>query len=554
MVIGKINSVFAKHHRWMFGAIVMVVIVTFVLYFSNGSIFDLHFGGTSTGVKVFGEKVSEDEFTSQFRVNLVNAALQFGPVVFGDEKELQNARLNVPIQLGALKMAEQRGIQISKQDVDRAMVMTFSIGDKFSEDMLNSYLKKVLNPAGLGAEDLREAYKETLMSSYLDNELAQTFLFSETDNLDATMARAMHAGYKLSVVKFNASDYLAQAAGKITEEQLKTYYEANPEKFEIPAEYEAVVAVLPYGSAAITKAAANTVTEAELKNFFTANSHSYASEGNPNPVFAQVRDRVVKDYISATAQKLANTTASALTGALYENAESSTPSLEKFRDEAAKHGFSFKNTGRYNSKSNAIALKDGAAVADPQLVKLMTEVSAQNPLTNPYAGADAIYIGYAREVAAKSAIPFDKARTQIAALLSHIAAVAIAREEANARASAIASLPYDQRSSTFDLLGKVEKVERGGNLIFDYDSNDNPNLLDIVCTEMEVGDVSAALPTADGAQVVRLDAMTVSPVPAGESGYKRPYLRASAKLMEVYKIQYLGDKIEVPGNFFSAEE
>ncbi|MEA4861870.1 MAG: SurA N-terminal domain-containing protein [Victivallaceae bacterium] len=561
MVIGKINSVFAKHHRWLFGVIVMVIVVTFVFYFSTGSIFDIHFGGNSTGIKIFDEKVSEDEFKAELRAVLIETSLdgRIGVAVFGNEEAIKEARRMVPQRLAMIAMAERRGIRVSDEDIDRALVSLFSMNGKFDQELLNKYLANVLTPVQMTVQDLRNAMKSSLMIAALNGELAETAMFSGTKGLSGELSKVTRTVYKLSVVNFKANDYLKQAAEKITEDQLKSYYEANLKEFEIPAEYEAVMAVLPYDSAAVTKDAAAAVSDAALEKFFNDNPLRYADKDNPAPQFATVRNRVVNDYIAAAARQLANAKANDFSDALYQGTGSGViTGIDKFRADAAKRGFLLKKANRYNAKSAAVTFDDGSTVADPSFVNVMCGTTPQNPLTYAFSGNDGVYIGYVSEVAPKSTLPFEDVRKQIAATLSYNAAVEIAREKAKSQASALAAIPYDQRASVFDGIGKAEKVELPGMLLF------NPtiagrDLLAQVCTAMEAGDVSDALPTEFGAQVARLDAMTVTDAPAEEQGAGDPlsqfyFYQTEQLLRQVYLGECLLSNIQVPEKFYSDEQ
>ena len=69
MIIKKLNSVFHRHSRWLFGLITIVIIISFIGFMVPGSFFG--FGpDTGSGARVgtaFGKKVTYEDLRSVHR-------------------------------------------------------------------------------------------------------------------------------------------------------------------------------------------------------------------------------------------------------------------------------------------------------------------------------------------------------------------------------------------------------------------------------------------------------------------------------------------------------
>ncbi|MDD4817703.1 MAG: SurA N-terminal domain-containing protein [Victivallaceae bacterium] len=551
MLIGKINSVFAKHHRWLFGGIVMVVIVTFVFYFSSGSIFDLNFGGGgSSGVTVFGDKVSATKLGNQIRYNLINASLSspYGLAVFQSEEAFSGAHASAPAVLGQLAMAEQRGLGASDEEVNKLLAMIFSVDNKFNTEFFNTYTE-MLQRYGMTVDDLKTAVRQSILLNKLAVESSQSGLFAATDGLKSAVNSYLTNRYSVSLAKFKADDFIGQVA--VDEAAIGKYYEEHQNAFMIPADCDAIVASISYNAPEIAAAAVKLAEDdAAIQNFYNANKQRYGEK-----TFDQIKVKVIDDFVTAAAADLAAEKIKNFETSVYEilNSGAATPGVEIFRNAAVKSGLRLKMTKTFNRNSPQVVFNDGSVIAGAAPVRVLSSTSSQIPLSDTFDGDNAICIGYVNTVKPETLAPLADVKAEISAILVRAEAAKLAAEAAGKAAAELMARPQAERAAAFAKLPHQEKLEFG----FIPPSTANGELVAAVARGLAVNGVSSPYPAADGAFLVRLDAQTAGSMPEEFAKLPVPavewYLNQTVNNGEqLAMFQYLQANVTVPQDYMEA--
>ncbi len=551
MLIGKINSVFAKHHRWLFGGIVMVIIVTFVFYFSNGSIFDLNFGGGgSSGITTFGDKVSADKLANQIRYNLINASLSspYGLAVFQSEEAFSGAHASAPVVLGQLAMAEQRGLGASDEEVNKFLVLIFSVNNKFSAEFFNTYTE-MLQRYGMTVDDLKAAVRQSILLNKLAEETAQSGMYAATDGLKNEVTRYLTNRYSVRTANFKADDFSAQV--KVSDDAVEQYYQEHQNAFMIPADYNAIVVSVNYNDPTVTAAAEKLASDdTMLQNFYKANQQRYGEKS-----FDQVKVKVIDDFMAAATADAAAEKLKAFETAVYEslNAGSGAPGGEIFQNAALKSGLTLKNTKTFNRNSTQIVFNDGSVIAGAVPVRALSSISSQIPLSDSFEGDNAICIGYVNTVKPETLAPLADVKAEIVAILVRNEAAKLAVAAAEKTAAELLAAAPDAQSAAFAKLPHLEKFEFG----FMPPKTDGGEVIAAVARGLAVNGISMAYPTADGAFIVRLDAQTTGAMP--EEFAKLPVPAADWYLNQTVSngeqlamFQYLQANVTVPADYMEA--
>jgi len=558
MVIGKINNVFAKHHRVLFGGIVLVVIVTFVFYFSDGSILDISFGGSrASGVKVFGKSVPQAELQQQVRCSILQDVMRFGGMLNSEllKRSEDNAYWQAPVNLALLEVAEQRGIGCTDTEVDEVLVRYFMENGKFSESLMNNYLQNVLAPLGMDVTLLRDALRRQLIVGRLQNEMMELALSSETEDAKKQFAKFANAAYKVQITEFNAQNFLAAAV--VPAEEVKAYYDANVAEFTIPAEYYADIVFFPYADPALSiEAAKLAADESALFGYFELNKDRYATTNAKNELvpaeFTKVKDKVTADFISQEVEKLVGVRADAFASHVYDVLGNGKASRDDFRKLAENDNFKVFVTKTFNLNSTAVELANGTVIASKDFVHDLTGVSMQIPVSNVYPAENGLYIAYVNVAIQEGVKPLEEVSAQITDKLKQDAAVRLARQAAQDAAAKIAALPLAEQAGTLAAMPQVNVVKSENVSAGKPADIPNGSLVALAASLQMINETSQPLEVDNGTIMVTLLGQKINPAPAGEvESVQNNYFQAYYSAFNREFQNYLYSNIEIPQDFYA---
>ena len=153
MIIKKLNSVFHRHSRWLFGLITIVIIISFIGFMVPGSFFG--FGpDTGSGAKVgtaFGKTVTYEDLRSVHRNFEVCKQLGFPVNDVGVEQQF--------VFYCVLEKAKTMGIAASDKEVADTLKQhpMLQTNQKFDIKKYNN-LQANLGRFGVTKEDIAEAF------------------------------------------------------------------------------------------------------------------------------------------------------------------------------------------------------------------------------------------------------------------------------------------------------------------------------------------------------------------------------------------------------------
>ena len=151
MVIKKLNNLFHKHSRILFGAFTVLIILAFTDFLTPGNISGCDSASNTQVGTAFGKKVSADDLQKTYR----DLSL-YAMVVYGGEMNFEARRIFY--QFCQIKRAEQLGITVSDAEIAEKIRKSPIFGEKFSVEAYDKFLKdRGLNPA-----DLNEAMRQNM--------------------------------------------------------------------------------------------------------------------------------------------------------------------------------------------------------------------------------------------------------------------------------------------------------------------------------------------------------------------------------------------------------
>ena len=491
MVIKKLNNVFHRHSRVLFGAFTIVIIVSFLGFLTPGT---FGFGDMSSPEAVsmgtaYGEKVSYGQLRTVSRNFSV-----FNEVFTGRQLSRDLPMENIFYLACALRKAGAMGLTVSDKEVAALIRNTplFAKDGKFDKTAYDTVLKN-LRRSGITQEDLYEACRQQLLMDKLQNELSGGI--TVTDGEAQELYRRLNAEYAVRVLEFPA----AKASGvKVTDAEVQKHFAANRSSYTIPGKVSALVIAFKYKDFRV--AASKLATEKALKNYFERNIKEFETEKVKNPKYASVKNLVKVQFIEKNARELALKAAYDFDAAAYEKL-SDVPAKEKekvFRELA--------------DKAKLVVIEAGTAVFGAQkigqinsakLVENLANLPGSNVITDIVPENDTVYIGFCRS----RVMPRPAELKEVASRVKADAQAAKAAAEALKKAGALYAQVIKAKPGT---AGKILAKAKGfttRNFSFSLMSKQPPEEFTTVALgvlNLNVGSFSAPVPSKKGAVIAQL--------------------------------------------------
>ena len=393
MIIKKLNSIFHRHSRWLFGLFTIIIIVSFIGFMVPGSFFG--FGpDTGSGAKVgtaFGKKVTYEDLRAIHRS--LEVCNQIGFPVGEARIEQQFFFFCV------LEKAKAMGIAASDKEVAESLKQhpMLQSNGKFDISKYNNLVAN-LGKIGITKEEIAESIRMILVINKLQNQLSGAVIATPGEAKE--LFRQFNTSFEVRVAEFQTGTpgkLVKPNARKVTElpvaEQsaVTAFFNANKKNYNIPGWLD--VMVVEFKNSVFTAQAAKKATAKELLKFYNANKNLFAGkDGKPQPfntVRAKVRDEFVKLESAELALRAAEDFAVDAADAVAA-ADKKADKVKAFRQAADK----LKLTVMENPKVPFTATSIGS-IHSADLVKALEQV-AGNPVTKVVAASDSACVGFLR--------------------------------------------------------------------------------------------------------------------------------------------------------------
>lgn len=309
-MITRLQNFFLKHNKWLFGSLLVVIIVTFVLTIGPQSFFGSGGGMQRESVQYYGYDLSSESD---------QRALAYGAEISAflhPELQLRRAQLMdyAYLRAAGLGLANQLGIPEPDKDQLAAFVESLQVfADSRTGEFSPETYRNLVDTLEGNERYSREAIARIIQEDYrihkvrealggpdysLSFELDQEFLDRET-TYDVALARLDYQNFSPEINPDEAA--------------LRQYYRENPSRYEIP-ERISVTALFFSSDAYVDEI--DEPGETQLEAWFTANKSDYQADQDPAEVEGEpmetpevtldsVRAEVIADWKQEEAKKLA---------------------------------------------------------------------------------------------------------------------------------------------------------------------------------------------------------------------------------------------------------
>lgn len=495
MIIKKLNAVFHRHSRWLFGAFTIVIIVSFLGFLTPGT-FGLESvqSGDSIGI-AYGKKVTYND--------LRNTSLKmqiFVELVYGAQmRNMENAEIFN--QFCLLAKADALGITASDKEVADLIrkVPAFQTNKEFDPAKRQDIIKK-MRSNGFTEELINDSFRDQVIVSKLQNELSRGITVS--DNEAETLFRSLNATNTLKIAEFKIQ---APAVKNLKESEVQNYFVANRANYTIPGYVGALIVEFPY-SKYLKQAQKDAADVKALEQFFRSNILEFATEKNPAPKFADVKAAVTKKFIDSKCEFLARKAGYDFASAVYEesNGKDEKTQLSTFAKKASELKYKVISAAPVKFSSETIG-----KIKNAELVRQLARTSGNSLVTNAVNGDKAVYVA----IACNRKAPRKAELKEVAAEVKKDCAQAIGRRKAEEQAQkAFAEMMKiadpAKREAAFSKLVAKGQVKTVSCSMIDLPNDPNAYAAAHSALNLKVGEVAQPVPVAGGSILVMLSKRT----------------------------------------------
>ncbi len=432
MVIRKMNTVLVKHNKILFGAFSIIIIISFVWFFTPGIDGSLLFGNrmspNSVVGKVFGRKVKLKDYQKAVDNKSLLLSL-YNPAAPAELRDYVIANIFTDIALEAA--AENAGITVPDEEViaEIKRIPVFNSEKGFDHERYEAFIKSYVEPSGLTTADFEESIRKFIATRKLLQGTSLNVIVVP-DELDQFMNLRLEK-IKASAIRFPFASY---KPGKISEQELEDFYRKNTQLFMTAPQLMAEVVMFDYKNYMKDVK----VTEKQIADYYKASEDKFKKDGKVQPL-AAVRAQIIGELKLEEAKGKAMDAAREFRNELYNAAsEVSTGAgqIEVFNTLAAKYGFQLIKPVSWLTASSELIDKIGR---EPALVAALFQTTERYPITKSIAGKRAAYVAVAVKRQPSVPAPFAEVKAKVEEALALQKARAAAKEAASNFAAKLAA-------------------------------------------------------------------------------------------------------------------
>lgn len=323
-MITDLQNFFLKHNKWLFSALLIVIIVTFVLTIGNQSFFG---GGQSferERAEYYGydlnNRADTDRLLRHGEISLqLDPFMQFDPGLGSAARSLEEYAI---LRVSALGLANRIGIpdptdqQLRQHIEGMGMFQNASTGG-FDATRYNEYMNQIRQMPGLDEGTLARVLRDDWRISRIRSALAGPGYVLPFEARSSFAQR--ETDWVLEVATFPLDAFGADI--QPSEDSLRSYYEQNPGQYTIPERIR-VSAVFFDAENFIerTEMPSDAVIEDHFNRFqfrYQRAQSSVEIEAPPEVTLDEVRDEVVRDIRQESAREIAQIQSDAFANFLY---------------------------------------------------------------------------------------------------------------------------------------------------------------------------------------------------------------------------------------------
>ena len=409
MVIRKMNTVLVKHNKILFGIFSVIIIISFVWFFTPGLDGSLLFGGAGASPNaavgtVFGKKITNKQYQQAIRDRVLLLEAMTGRD--GNQFYSYINQMLFP-ELARETVAELLGITATDEEVAnfiRNACAVFRGKNGFDPELYRKFAQTIQERDGRSITDFENLVRRMLAAEKVSSELTSGIYLTPDEK--ERMAVLLKEKFNARLIEFPFSKYKnikrgsaeAKARG-LGETDMLNYYKANQTQFMTAPQMKALIVRFPYAPANYAPSAK------EIEAYYKAHEHDFKKNGKLQPL-AQVRNRIAEAIRQEKGRQKALQDGKKFRDALYTAAESvddPAKQIDLLKKLAAQQKRKLIQTDWFTAQTSTLK----GIGKEPELVAALFRTNPKhNPmLTASFRGNNAVYV--AGSTAIQPSVPAD---------------------------------------------------------------------------------------------------------------------------------------------------
>ncbi len=325
MVIRRMNTVLVKHNKILFGIFSVIIIISFVWFFTPGLDGSLLFGGAGASpnaevATVFGKKITNKQYQQAYRDRVLVLEAMTGR----DPSQFHSYIEQTLIQeIARETAADVLGISATDEEVSnfiRNACAVFRGKDGFDPELYKKFAQTIQEREGRSIAEFENLVRRMLSADKVASELTKGIYLTPDEK--ERMAVLLKEKFNARLIEFPFANYKnikrgsAEAKAKgLGETDMLNYYKAHEKQFMTAPLMKALIVRFPYAPANYAPSAK------EIEAYYKAHENDFKKAGKVQPL-AQVRNQVAEAIRQEKGRLKAQQDAKNFRDALYSASES----------------------------------------------------------------------------------------------------------------------------------------------------------------------------------------------------------------------------------------
>ncbi|MBI3853078.1 MAG: peptidyl-prolyl cis-trans isomerase [Verrucomicrobia bacterium] len=516
-----------RHQTWLWWAIIVIIVISFVVFFSPYSKMSGPTRGRADYGMVNGHPISEEEFLAAQR----DVYLRYF-VTHGDwpdrDAEAKRTSFNVNRETYNQVLLNEKmkdlNIQVSSEAVARLAA------EVLRSSSYETFLERVLRPAGFRESDFARFIRHELGIQQMISVLGLSGQLI-TPHEGETLYRREQQEMATEAVFFTSSNHLASVV--VTPEAVGRFYTNQMPRYRLPDRVQVryvKFAMTNFFVEADVEMAKLTNLNERLEYIYQKRGTNYYREAkSPEEAKEKIKVEMHNELALLGARKAAAVFATELSDLSPQRADN----LDKL---AAQKKLEVKVTAPFDIQDGPVEF-----LSPPNFTKAAFSLTEQEPFANPIAGEDGVYVIAFQKKIPSEIQPLDKIREQVTADYRFVQAIQLARQAGTNFSTALtAGLAAGKTFAAVCEEAKVKPVtlpsfSLASRTLPGFEERINLSFLKEIAFKTPVGKTSGFVPTSEGGMVLHV----MSQLPVDESRLKADlpnYLRSvrQSRQLEIF--------------------
>jgi len=446
---------FIRRHQALAMVFMLLVIASFVLFYTDHSHLDLGGGKVEIG-SIDGVSITPQEYMAAEKEAMLMHFFFRGdwPNSFSTQMGWSTERAAMERLLLA-KRLEELNVMVSEEAVAKRVAQYFRSSDPqvTVQARFRGFVEGTLQPKGLNEEDFRRFIKHELGKNQLGQALGAGGRLV-TKGMAETAYSFENQRVEAKLVNFSASNYLAQAKLSIDPKALAQYYTNQMQNYNLPTRvqvsYVAFESINFLAEAAVEMAKITNLTALIEQDYKERGTNFFVDEQKQVLAPEKAKEKIRDEIRTRFASQLARRKAYEFATELYEVEPLAVANLLKL---AEKKGLKVLETEPFSNLDGPKGIKSSSQFAQQAFGLNREQPFGQEPVE---AGGDYYVLGFKNRLPSVPQ-PFEAVKAQVEQDYVKYRAVQLAREAGEKFAQAVTT--GAATGKTFADIAKEQKVK-----------------------------------------------------------------------------------------------